>query len=269
MQQCLTVELYIFAYVDTRQSIGLHDPNPFDDHFATMTNKLTVVITCKNEAKNIGGCIISARQIADEVLVADSGSTDGTLDIIRGLDCRLIEREYVTCGDFRNWAIPQAAHEWVFVLDADERITPKLAAEIRKVVNNPTCDGYWIKRRNFFLGHPVRFGPWKNDYCLRLFRRDLGRYSGATDHVQAELPGGKIGRLREIFLHYTSDSYAQFLPKLSRYAMLQARDWQVRGKQPGYAQLLFRLPFRFLQCYVWRLGFLDGVIGLQVAMIVA
>jgi FkbM family methyltransferase len=234
-----------------------------------MSHKLTVVITCKNEAKNIGGCIVSARQIADEVLVADSGSTDGTLDIIRELGCRLVEREYITCGDFRNWAIPQAQHEWVFILDADERITPKLAAEIRAVLLAPKHDGYWIKRRNFFLGHPLRFGPWKNDRCLRLFRRDLGRYNGVTDHVHAEIASGNVGRLREIFLHYTSDSYSQFLPKLSRYAMLQARAWEARGKRVRTAQLLVRFPLRFLQCYIWRLGILDGLAGLQVAVLVA
>jgi FkbM family methyltransferase len=234
-----------------------------------MPNKLSVVVTCKNEARNIGGCIISARQVADEVLVADSGSTDGTLEIIRHLGCRLIEREYITCGNFRNWAIPQAQHEWVFILDADERITPKLAAEIRAVLELPKHDGYWIKRRNFFLGHQLRFGAWKNDRCLRLFRRDMGRYSGATDHVHAEIASGNVGRLREIFLHYTSDSYSQFLPKLSRYAMLQARDWDARGKRVRTAQLLVRLPLRFLQCYIWRLGILDGVAGLQVCVLVA
>jgi glycosyltransferase involved in cell wall biosynthesis len=234
-----------------------------------MRQKLTVVITCKNEAHNIAGCIVSGLQVADEVLVADSGSTDGTLDIIRQLGCRLIEREYITCGDFRNWAIPQAEHEWVFILDADERITPQLAAEIRAVLDDPKHDGYWMKRRNYFLGHPIRFGPWKNDHCLRLFRRDLGRYAGATDHVHAEITGGNVGRLREIFLHYTSDSYSQFLPKLSRYAMLQARDWEARGKRVRTSQLFFRFPLRFLQCYIVRLGFLDGVAGLQVCILVA
>ena len=86
-------------------------------------NKLTVIIPCKNEREHIGACIRSAQQVADEVLVADSGSTDGTLEIARELGCRIIEREYRTSGDFKNWAIPQAAHEWVLILDADERMT--------------------------------------------------------------------------------------------------------------------------------------------------
>src|ERR1044072_6256172 len=99
-----------------------------------MSAKLTVIIPCKNERENIRACIAGAQQVADEVLVADSGSTDGTLEIARELGCRIIEREYGTSGDFKNWAIPQAAHQWVFILDADERITAKLATEIRSTI---------------------------------------------------------------------------------------------------------------------------------------
>src|SRR5262245_48494919 len=97
--------------------------------------KLTVIIPCKNELPNIRPCIESAQLIADEVHVADLGSTDATLEIIAEIGgCRVIEREYVHSGDFKNWAIPQATHEWVFILDADERITPELAEEIREVL---------------------------------------------------------------------------------------------------------------------------------------
>src|SRR4051812_43651131 len=121
-----------------------------------MSNKLSVIIPSKNERENIRACIAGARQVADEVLVADSGSTDGTLEIARVLGCRIIEREYGTSGDFKNWAIPQAAHEWVFILDADERITMELASEIRDTLVNPQRNGYWIYWLNQFMGHPIR-----------------------------------------------------------------------------------------------------------------
>jgi FkbM family methyltransferase len=234
-----------------------------------MIAKLTVIIPCKNERENIGPCIASARQVADEVLVADSGSSDGTLEIARDLGCRIIEREYVTSGDFKNWAIPQATHEWVFILDADERITPALAAEIRATLKKPAHEGYWAYRRNHFMGHPIRFGPWKNDRCLRLFRRDQGRYVGPTDHAEVALSRGTVGRLRERLTHYTCDSYSQYLPKLSRYADVQARVWQAEGRQPRLSHLLLRFPLRFLQGYIWRLGFLDGLAGLQVCVLIA
>ena len=236
---------------------------------ADAATKLTVIIPCKNEREQIAACIASAQQVADEVLVADSGSTDGTLDIARRLGCRIIQREYRTSGDFKNWAIPQAAQEWVLILDSDERITPELAAEIRRELTKPQHDGYWIYRRNHFLGHPIRFGPWKNDRCLRLFRRDLGRYVGATDHAEVELSRGTVGRLHARMTHYTCTSYSQYLPKLARYAEVQSRVWHEQGRRARAAHMLLRFPLRFLQGYVWRLGFLDGLAGLQVCVLVA
>src|SRR6476646_2697115 len=116
-----------------------------------MKTKLTVIIPCKDERRNIRPCIESARLVADEVLIADSGSTDGTLDIVREMGgCRIIEREYITPSDFKNWAIPQASHEWVLIVDADERVTPELIEEIRLLFAfPPPCDGYSVRRDNF------------------------------------------------------------------------------------------------------------------------
>lgn len=234
-----------------------------------MSEQLTVIIPCKNEQEHLRACIRSAQQVADEVLIADSGSTDATIEIARDMGCRIIEREYRTSGDFKNWAIPQATHEWVLILDADERITPALANEIRGTLQNAKHNGYWIYRRNHFLGHPIRFGPWKNDRCLRLFRRDAGRYVGPTDHAEVELSNGTDGRLRERMTHYTCASYAQYLPKISRYADVQARVWHAEGRRTRRLQLMLRFPLRFFQGYILRLGFLDGLAGLQVCALVA
>jgi FkbM family methyltransferase len=234
-----------------------------------MSKRLTVIIPCKNEREHIRACIESAQQVGDEVLISDSGSTDGTLEIARELGCRIIERDYRTSGDFKNWAIPQATHEWVLILDADERVTSDLANEIKAKLSNPRHNGYWIYRRNHFLGHPIRFGFWMNDRCLRLFRRDLGRYIGATDHAEVELSSGTAGRLRERMTHYTCGSYAQYLTKIARYADVQARVWHAEGRRARWWQLVFRFPARFIQGYLFRLGFLDGVAGLQVCLLVA
>lgn len=235
-----------------------------------MTANITVVIPCKNESEQLAACIRSAQVLADEVLVADSGSTDGSLEIAEALGARVVEREFRTYGDFQNWAIPQATHAWVLVLDSDERVTPELAAEVRELLGgSPDHAGYLIPRRNHFLGHPIRFGPWKNDRCLRLFRRDAVRYVGNTDHAHAKLHDGSVGTLQNYLLHYTCTSYDQYLPKLQRYAALQARVWYKQGRRTNAFQMLLRGPFRFLQGYIARFGFLDGVAGLQVCALVA
>ena len=148
-----------------------------------MKQQLTVIIPCKDERKNIRPCIESAKLVADEVLVADSGSTDGTLDIIDEVGgCRVVKREYINSGNFKNWAIPQATYPWVLIVDSDERVTPELAAEINALLEKgPPRDGYQIYRANWFLGHRIRHGGWGSDKVLRFFRRDLGRYQGASE----------------------------------------------------------------------------------------
>lgn len=225
---------------------------------------LTVLIICKNERANIAACVESARAVADEVLIADSGSTDGTIEIARALGCRVIEREYRTYGDFKSWAIPQAKHEWVLVLDADERLTSELADEIREALaHDPEYDAYWLRRTNYFLGCPINHGDWGRDRMQRLFRRDCAQCATHTDHADVRVPSGRVGSLRNSFIHYSFVSYADCLPKSYRYARVQAENWHAAGRRPSYMKLLTRGPLAFFRSYVLRLGFLDGFAGLQ------
>jgi glycosyltransferase involved in cell wall biosynthesis len=232
-----------------------------------MSQQLTVIIPCKNERANIGPCIDSAFRVADEVLVADSGATDGTLQYVRRRgDCRVVEREYRTSGDFQNWAIPQATHAWAMILDADERVTPPMAQEIRQLLSrSPSQDGYWIFRRNHLMGRRVRYTDWGRDRVLRLFRRDLGRYFGPSDHGQVQVATGKVGVLREPMDHYTLWSWGQYLKKFDRYTEVQARQWREEGRSASYARMLLQPPLRFLRDYLLHRGFLDGAVGLQIA----
>lgn len=237
-----------------------------------MPEQLTVLVPCKNERRNIRPCIESVRGIADEILVADSGSTDGTLEVVRSLGgCRLIEREYVNSADFKNWAIPQASHAWVLIIDADERLTPALAAEIRCVLNAPSdaIDGYWIDRRNHYLGHPIRHCGWSPDSVLRLFRRDRSRYQQRWVHAEIQLDAPRLGRLRQPMLHYTTWTIDQYVEKLNRYGTWGAMNFVAEAKSPGLTALFLTAPIRFLQLYFLRLGFLDGVPGFQVCMFAA
>ncbi len=238
-----------------------------------MAHRLTVLIACKNERLDIRHCIESVQPIADEILVADSGSTDGTLDIVSGIGgCRIIEREYVNAANFRNWAIPQARHEWVLIVDADERVTEELAAEIRQILSNPRddIDGYWVDRDNHYLGYPIRHSGWSPDNVLRLFRRDVGRYqAGETWHEEIDIAKERTRRLRNALLHYTTWSTNQYIEKLNHYANLGAHNYQKKGRKPRALTLILSAPVRFLQLYFLRLGFLDGLPGFQVCMYAA
>jgi len=231
--------------------------------------KVTVIIPCKNERLNIRPCIESARLLADEIIVADSGSTDETLAIVRQMGgCKIIQREFLHYGDFNNWAIPQAKHEWVFILDADERITAELAQEVREALNGESvCDLYWVWRDNYFLGHLIHHSGWGSGKIIRLFRRDQGRYLGVTDHAGVYLCGGVAGRLESRLKHYTFWTYDQYLRKLDRYSRGQAAAWHRHGRKPSLLRLVLTGPFRFLRSYILQFGFLDGAAGFQVCML--
>lgn len=232
-----------------------------------MAGNLTVLIPCKNERANIVACIQSAKLVADEVLVADSLSTDETLDLVRGEGgCRIIERKHVNFSDFKNWAIPQARCEWVLVLDADERITPELAREIKALLSSiPEKDSFDIRRTTFFLGQRIRFSGYQNDCVRRLFRRDECRYEeGRSVHEFLVTPSGKTGKLKGKLEHYTTIDLGHFCAKQNDYSSKMAADRLRKGKRPSFLRTLFYGPLRFCQLYLLRLGFLDGFAGLVV-----
>lgn len=233
--------------------------------------KLTVLIPCKDEVQHIRACIESVRPVADEILVADSGSTDGTLQIVQGLGgCRIIEREYVNSADFKNWAIPQAAHEWVLVVDADERLTPALAQEIRALLSSePAHEGYAVRRDHFFLGHPIRHCGWNTPRLVRLFRRDTCRYQTRRVHANVVVPSGRVGELKHRLIHHTALDLDRFVAKQQRYATWAALDAYDAGKRISLFRLATHAPARFLQMLILRGGLLDGSAGVLVCGLTA
>ncbi len=233
--------------------------------------KLTVLIPCKDEIQHIEACIESVRAIADEILVADSGSQDGSLELVRRLGgCRVIEREYVNSANFKNWAIPQARNAWVLVVDADERVTPALAGEIRRLLAmEPACDGYSLSRDNYFLGHPIRHSGWNTSRLVRLFRRDDSRYETRRVHANILVSSGKIGELVHRLEHHTALELDRFVAKQQRYANWSALDAFEAGKKPTLIKMISHAPLRFLQLYLLRGGWLDGQAGLVVCGLAA
>lgn len=233
--------------------------------------KLTVLIPCKDEVGQIRACVDAIRPIADEILVADSGSTDGTLRIVRQLEnCRVIEREYVNSADFKNWAIPQAAHEWVFIVDADERVPAALLAEIEDILRNPPPDkdAYSCGFRDFFLGHELRFAGW-DTASIRLIRRDLCRYQKRRVHSNVTIDRSRVGKLKTRIDHYSISSYEDFIEKYNRYTTWASQELWDSGRRATFRTLLVRPLLRFISAYFLRGGFLDGLPGLQVCMLMA
>lgn len=233
-------------------------------------SKLTALLPVCNEQENIEACIRSAG-FADEIFVVDSFSKDATPEIARRLGARLVQHEYVNSATQKNWAIPQAAHGWVLIVDADERVTPELRAEIEEILardarGEPVADGYRIRRLNHFLGKRVRYSGWQNDRVLRLFRRDKGRYQEREVHADVEI-AGSVGELNAAFLHDTFSSFDQYMRKFDRYTTWAAGDRDRITGEVRWHHLALRPLGRFLKQYVLRLGFLDGKVGLIISML--
>lgn len=228
--------------------------------------KLTVIIPTGNEEPYIEGALKSVT-FADEILVVDSFSKDRTLEIVRKYTNKIIQREYINSASQKNWAIPQATHSWIFLLDADERVTPQLKEEICKILKNPPDkDGFWVYRSNFFMGKQIKYSGWGRDKVIRLFKRDHCRYQEKRVHSEVEA-AGSIGTLENKLLHYPYKGFDNFIIKANRYSWWQAHDFAPRIEKVTAYHLIAKPLFRFFKSYILNLGFLDGKQGLIIAFI--
>ena len=229
---------------------------------------LTAIVTTLDEAERIADCL-ARLQFADEVLVVDSFSADETAEIARKCGARVLEHEYLSPASQKNWAIAQAAQEWVLIVDADEWVTEELAEEIGGAIGGSGAfQGYEIKRRNFFLGHEIRHAGWQNDWVLRLFRRELGGYEERQIHEKLAVEG-PVGRLRAPLLHYSYRTLDDYWRKLRRYADWNAMEARKRGARVSPLYMMVHPPLRFLKAYLLQGGFLDGAPGLVVSLLSA
>jgi len=224
------------------------------------SGKLTIIVPTRNEEHNIRECLESA-SFADELIVCDSFSTDRTPQIALEYTPNVVQHEYVHSAAQKNWIIPQAASEWVLILDADERITPELRTAIQNAIGQNRFDGFRIARRTHFLGKLIRHCGWGHDHPLRLFRRDNGRYQDRAVHANVILQG-RLGAIREHLVHYTDRDLRNWFEKFDRYSSLAAADMFRRGIRTRWWHLLFKPPARFFNMYILKLGFLDGFHGL-------
>lgn len=232
-------------------------------HFCTMA-KISALIPTYNEEHNIREAIESV-SFADEILVVDSYSTDKTVEIANEMGAKVIQREYGNSASQKNWAIPQAAHEWIVLLDADERIDDSLKTEIHKITSDTNLKevAYWIKRRNFFMGKEVKYSGWQGDKVIRLFKRDLCKYEEKSVHAEV-IADGPVGMIKAKLIHNTFKDIYHYLEKWDRYTTWSAQDRFRKGEKPGFFHFVIKPFFRFFRDYILKAGFLDGITGIQI-----
>jgi glycosyltransferase involved in cell wall biosynthesis len=228
--------------------------------------RVTVTIITLDEAAHIADAIDSAAW-ADEILVVDSGSADDTLAIAQAKGARTEIRAWTGYVDQKNFAATLASHDWIFSLDADERVPPALASEIRALLSTePSHPGYRVPRVTFHLGRWVRTTDFYPDYQTRLYDRRKARWQGRYVHESVTVDG-PCGQLTQELLHYSYRNLSDHLDRINAYTTLAARQMHERGRRAGTVDLLLHPPAAFLRNYVLRRGFLDGTAGLILSIV--
>ncbi len=225
--------------------------------------QLSAIVITRNEAHNIRPCLDGVA-FCDERIVVDCGSSDDTVAIARAAGARVLHHDWTGFGAQKNFALAQATGDWVLSLDADERVTPALAAEIKAAIAMKKAQGYEMPRSSTFCGTRIRHCGWSPDYVLRLFQRDSGRFSDDLVHEHV-ICDGRVRRLTQPLIHHTIRSPEDARAKIEHYSDAGAAMLLARGRRIARWRAPVHGAVAFLKVYVFRRGFLDGRAGYAVA----
>jgi glycosyltransferase involved in cell wall biosynthesis len=230
--------------------------------------KISATIITYNEERNLPRAIESLR-CADEVLVMDSGSSDRTVELAEKHGARVVESAWPGYANQKNRAAEQATHDWILSIDADESLSEALEGEIWQLKKNgPRFDAYTMPRLAQYLGRWIHHSGWYPDRKVRLYDRRKARWEGAYVHESVKV-NGRVGHLQSNLLHFTTSSLSEHLKVMDRYTTLAAEQLLATGEEVTWGRLILEPPWTFLQTYVLKLGFLDGVEGLAIANMAA
>jgi glycosyltransferase involved in cell wall biosynthesis len=225
---------------------------------------ISVTLITLNEADNVGDCLESVK-LADEIIVLDSGSTDGTPDICRKFTDRVYVTDWPGYGPQKTRALGYATCDWVLSIDADERVTDELRREIEQAVGAAGHDAYSVPRSSSYCGRFLHHGGWWPDRVIRLFRRDKAQFSNSIVH-ETVLVDGSVGQLSSPLLHYTYRTLDDVVSMINRYSSASAEAMYRAGKRGGLGKAIGHGVWVFLRTYVFRLGMLDGREGFMLAV---
>jgi glycosyltransferase involved in cell wall biosynthesis len=232
--------------------------------------ELSVVIITKNEERNLGRCLASVKDLADDIVVVDSFSTDGTERIAKKYGARFVQHTFEGHIEQKNWAITQAMHPWVLSLDADEALDETLRRSIAEVKRAGDAVGYSMNRLTNYCGTWIRHGGWYPDVKLRLWDSRKGRWGGVNPHDRYELePGARIVHLEGDILHYSYNSISDHIKQVDYFTNIAAKAYNDSGKGAPLIKVLLSPVAKFIGDYFFRLGFLDGYHGFIIAKVSA
>ena len=233
-----------------------------------MREKLSVIIITKNEEKNITDCLESIKW-ADEIIIVDAFSTDATIEIAKRYTNKVFQKEWIGFADQKNYALSLASNEWILSLDADERVSEKLKSKLMNLLANKSeiekYSGFRIKRDNYFLGKKIKSCGWDKDYQLRFFRKSVTKLTNRLVHEGFEV-SGEIGIIKEPILHLSYKSFKEAIEKINHYSTLEALEKSTKHKS-NFLTIILYPAFYFIQHFIFRYGFVDGIYGFYVSLL--
>ncbi len=236
---------------------------------------ISVIVLAKNEEKNLPGCLESIRQLADEILVIDDNSTDKTTEIAKKFGAKVFTHPLNNnFAQQHNFGLEKAKGQWVLFVDADERVSPELIKEIKEKIKScsianglPKFDGFYLKRQDFFGGRALRYGETAKVRLLRLAKKGKGKWQREV-HETWKIKD-KVGELKNPLLHYPHQTISDFIDHVNFHSTLHAQALKKEGVKPSFFRIIFYPKAKFIQNYIFRLGFLDGMPGIIVALMMS
>lgn len=228
--------------------------------------KLSVGIITKNEEKRLARTLEAVKEIADEIIIVDSGSEDKTKEIALGYGAKFFEEEWKGYGLQKNSVIEKCKGRYILLIDADEVISPKLKLKIEEILKSEKGEVFEINFTSVCFGKKIKRGGWSGSYRIRLFKNGIGRYNDNQVHEEF-ITTGRIEKLKEDIFHYSYEDLEDYLSKFNRYTTEGAKEYYRRGKKSNFFNIVVNPIFKFLRMYIFRLGVLDGVEGLILAIL--
>ena len=230
-----------------------------------MANNISVVIITKNEIDRITACIQSIHTLTDDIIVVDSGSTDGTVEKARELGAVVIDTKWKGYGPTKNYGFSKAKYDWVLSLDADEKVSKQLLDEIKSLDLTPKTV-YAINRQNFYLDKAIKHSGWSPDWVFRIFNKQTVQWNDSLVHEKLIIPAGyNTIKLQGKLLHHSYRSIKDHKAKIEKYAALRAQIWIDKGKAPGIWKRNLGPIWKSFKSYILNLGVLDGKAGWTIA----
>ena len=231
--------------------------------------RISSVIITFNEERNLARCLESVKDVADEIIIIDSFSTDGAVAIANRYNARVVQHAFIGYGEQKNFATQQAANDWILSLDADEALSPELSKNLLEIKKGPAHSAYQIPRMTNYCGKWIRHCGWYPDKQTRLYDRTKGRWEEKKVHEYWRFDDDKLemGLLKGDLLHYSFSTINEHLHKIEKYSDLAARESVANGKSATLFKIFFSPKWHFINEYIIQLGFLDGFYGYTICQL--